>query len=165
MPNSISRSDSATGVAERIDYAYDGNLVTGETISGTVNGSLTWTYDSDFAVRSLSINGGPAITFTYDNDKSLTAAGTETLTRNTSNGLLTGTTLGTVTDSYTYDTFGAPSRYTAKAGGAAIFDVQYTRDGLGRISRKVETIGGVATTYDYTYDLAGRLTGVSGELV
>jgi RHS repeat-associated protein len=39
--------------------------------------------------------------------------------------------------------------------------VQYTRDSLGRITQKVETIGGVTTTTVYGYDQAGRLTDVT----
>ena len=38
--------------------------------------------------------------------------------------------------------------------------MQYARDKLGRITQKTETIGGVTDVYDYTYDLAGRLSGV-----
>jgi len=41
------------------------------------------------------------------------------------------------------------------------FATSYTRDKLGRITQKVETIQGITTTTDYVYDLAGRLTGVS----
>ena len=37
----------------------------------------------------------------------------------------------------------------------------YTRDALGRITQKVETIGGVTTTTVYGYDFAGRLTDVT----
>src|SRR5207249_4166446 len=37
----------------------------------------------------------------------------------------------------------------------------YTRDKLGRISQKTETIGGVTDTFVYTYDTAGRLTDVT----
>jgi len=37
---------------------------------------------------------------------------------------------------------------------------EYTRDLLGRITRKVETLGGVTHTFDYGYDLAGRLSEV-----
>ena len=37
----------------------------------------------------------------------------------------------------------------------------YTRDDLGRITSKTETVGGVTTTYGYGYDTAGRLTSVS----
>ena len=41
--------------------------------------------------------------------------------------------------------------------GSPFYAAQYTRDKLGRITQKVETIGGVTTTFDYDYDLAGRL--------
>ncbi|MFO1352643.1 MAG: RHS repeat-associated core domain-containing protein [Gammaproteobacteria bacterium] len=42
-----------------------------------------------------------------------------------------------------------------------LYSAQYTRDGLGRISQKVETIGGVTATFGYDYDAAGRLSEVS----
>jgi len=38
--------------------------------------------------------------------------------------------------------------------------VQYTRDAIGRIATKTETIGGVSTVYEYGYDVAGRLAAV-----
>jgi RHS repeat-associated protein len=39
--------------------------------------------------------------------------------------------------------------------------VTYTRDKLGRITQKTETIGGSTNTFVYTYDTAGRLTDVN----
>ncbi len=39
--------------------------------------------------------------------------------------------------------------------------VQFVRDKLGRITQKTETIGGVTSTYGYTYDSTGRLTAVT----
>src|SRR6266571_3941887 len=42
-----------------------------------------------------------------------------------------------------------------------LFDVQYTRDNLGRTTQKVETIGSSTNTFIYTYDTAGRLTDVN----
>ncbi|MCP4475942.1 MAG: RHS repeat protein, partial [Gammaproteobacteria bacterium] len=39
----------------------------------------------------------------------------------------------------------------------SLFNTSYTRDRLGRIKQKTETIQGVPTTTDYAYDLAGRL--------
>jgi YD repeat-containing protein len=36
----------------------------------------------------------------------------------------------------------------------------YPRDALGRITEKVETLGGATTTHAYIYDLAGRLAEV-----
>jgi len=138
-------------------YSYDGSLLTGTTWSGPVAGSVTRTYDTDFRVSSQSVNGANPVAFTYDADSLLTGAGSLTLTRNAQNGLLTGSTLGVVTDSRTYSTFGELGSYTANVGGSPVFSTAYTRDKLGRITQKVETIGGVTTTFDYDYDLAGRL--------
>ncbi|MEW8052519.1 MAG: RHS repeat-associated core domain-containing protein [Candidatus Thiodiazotropha sp.] len=42
-----------------------------------------------------------------------------------------------------------------------LFGISYTRDKLGRITEKVETIEGDTTTYAYGYDLVGRLETVS----
>jgi YD repeat-containing protein len=42
-----------------------------------------------------------------------------------------------------------------------LYSAQYTYDKLGRITQKIETVQGVQNTFDYSYDTAGRLTGVS----
>ena len=66
-----------------------------------------------------------------------------------------------MTDTTTYNGFGEVESYQASASGTALLSEHYTRDSLGRISQKVETIDGVTTTYGYTYDTAGRLTQVT----
>ncbi len=134
-----------------------GSLLTGTTWSGPVAGSVTRTFDTDFRVSSQSVNGANPVTFTYDADSLLTGAGSLTLTRSAQNGLLTGSTLGVVTDSRTYSTFGELGSYTANVSGSPVFSTAYTHDKLGRITQQVESIGGVTTTFDYSYDLAGRL--------
>src|SRR5574337_1435992 len=140
-----------------LTYTYDGSLLTGTTWSGPIAGSVTRTYDTDFRVSSQSVNGANPVAFTYDPDSLLTGAGSLTLTRSPSNGLLTGTTLGNVTDTRTYNTFGESLTYTASYSGTPFYATQYTRDKLGRITQQVETIGGVPTTFDYSYDIAGHL--------
>ncbi|HET9531618.1 MAG TPA: RHS repeat-associated core domain-containing protein [Blastocatellia bacterium] len=146
--------------ANTLTYTYDGSLLTGATWAGAVSGSFTRTFDNNFRIASQSVNGANTINFAYDNDDLLTAAGSLTLTRNAQNGLITGTTLGSVTDSRSYNGFGELSTYNAAHNGSGIYGVTYTRDKLGRITQKAETIGGATDTYDYSYDLAGRLTQV-----
>ncbi len=144
-------------------YTYDGALVTSETWGGPpgdVAGSVGRAYDSDFRVASESVNGAPPITFGYDPDSLLTQAGALTLTRDAQTGFLTGTALGSATDTRTYSTFGELMSYRAATGLTDLLAVQYTRDSLGRITQKTETIGGVTETSAYTYDVAGRLTEV-----
>ncbi len=125
-----------------------------------MTGSVSRTYDSDFRIASESVNGANAITFGYDPDSLLTQAGALTLSRDPQTGLLTGTTLGSLTDTRSYSTFGELSSYRAAFGTTALLDVQYSRDSLGRITQKTETIGGVTKTFTYSYDPAGRLVEV-----
>ena len=162
------RYDAVTGNLERIDasgstlsYAYDGSLPTGESWSGTVAGSVGRTYDNDFRITSQSVNGGSTVAFTYDADDLLTSTGALTIARDAQNGLVTGTTLGMVSDTLGYNSLGEVSSYQATVDGTPIFSEAYTRDGLGRIAVKTETIGGVTSTYVYGYDVAGRLTDVT----
>jgi RHS repeat-associated protein len=149
--------DSPSGISNT--YAHDGTLVTSETWAGAVAGSVSWTNDNSFRITGISINGGNAIAYQYDNDSLITKAGDLTLTRSAQNGFLTGSTLGNVTDAWTYNSFGEPASYTARYGANEIFKQQFTYDKLGRISQKVETEG-VTDTYEYVYDASGRLTEV-----
>ncbi len=123
-------------------------------------GSVSRTYDNDFRLTSRSVNGGNTISFGYDNDSLLTSVGAETLTYDPANGLLTGTTLGVVTDGFTYNGFADVDIYTASVNASAVFSTSFVRDKLGRITQKTETVQGVTHVFDYSYDTAGRLTNV-----
>lgn len=148
---------SITTPGSTLSYTYDGSLLKSTTWSGTVPGSVSRNYDNNFRITSQSVNGANTINFGYDNDSLLTSAGSLLVTRHPSHGLITGTTLGTVTDTRGYSTFGELSSYTANVSGSPVFAMTFTRDKLGRITQKVETISSTTTTFDYAYDPAGRL--------
>jgi RHS repeat-associated protein len=95
-----------------------------------------------------------------DNNGLLTGAGALMITHDPTNGLISGTSLGAVTDTRSFNTYGELTGYTGNINGVAALSDTYTRDTLGRITEKVETIQGQQATYDYTYDTAGRLTQV-----
>jgi YD repeat-containing protein len=63
-----------------LGYTYNGSLLTGTTWTGPIAGSVTRTYDNNFRVTSLSVNGANPISLTYDNDSLLTGVGAMTLT-------------------------------------------------------------------------------------
>ena len=140
-----------------LSYSYSGSLLTQTDWSGPIVGSVSRGYDNDFRMTSLSVSGGWSITFQYDADSLLAQAGQLTLNRNAQNGLLTSTVLGDLTDSRGYNSFGEIATYSASASGNALLAINYTRDKLGRITQKTETIGGATNTFSYDYDLAGRL--------
>lgn len=157
-------SSASINGGEALAYGYNGPLPTSSALTGTVSGTISRVYNNNFWVTSESINGGNTVNFTYDNDGLITKAGALTLKLDPKDGLIKGSTLGSVTDTLTYDTFGELTGYTAnhKVGttNTTLYAATYTRDADGRISGKTETIGGKKNAYTYSYDAAGRLTGV-----
>lgn len=148
-------------------YTYDGGLVTASVAGGAVAGSVGRTYDASLRRSSVSLNGADSITLTYDADDLPTQVGSLALTRHPQHGLVTGTTLGAVTDASTYTGFAELASYTASASGVAQLSVLYARDALGRITTRTETLQGATDTYAYAYDAAGRVSSVrkNGALV
>jgi RHS repeat-associated protein len=145
---------------DSLTYTYTGTLLANATWAGSVTGSVGRTYDNDFRLVSLTVNGADPVSFQYDADSLLTKAGLLILDRDPHNGLVTGTTLGSTTDSTNYNGFAQVADYTVKYGGAEVFKTVLTYDGVGRIATKAETIGGTATVFAYGYDPAGQLSEV-----
>ena len=147
---------------------YDGALVTDMIWAGPVGGSVEQTYDDDLRVASRSVNGSHTINFTYDVDSQLESVGDPVfgpllaLGRD-ANGQVTGSTLDTVTDATVYSGFGESDLYTVDVNSNEVFKQDYFRDDLGRITRIIETLDTppTSTTFEYTYDLAGRLEAVT----
>ncbi len=143
-----------------LTYTYNGEILTHVAWNGPLNGFVGYTYDEGARLAQLNVNGTPHA-FTYDSDDALTHAGALTLAYHPTTGLLTGTTLSGVTDSWTFNAFAELSGYSAAYNAANVFAATYTRDALGRITQKVETVNGVTETWAYTYDPAGRLATVT----
>ncbi|MEW6774692.1 MAG: putative Ig domain-containing protein [Bdellovibrionota bacterium] len=140
-----------------LDYTYDGNLLASTTWSGSqVVGNVSRTYNNDLLVSFLSVNAD-SIPLTYDDDSLLIGAGTLSIARDPVTGLITSTALGGVTDSRDYNSFGELQGYDASYNFSTLYSSNLTRDTLGRITQKVETILGATTTYDYFYDSIGHL--------
>jgi RHS repeat-associated protein len=77
------------------------------------------------------------------------------------NGLLTASTLDSITDQWSYNAFGEPVSYAASSGGSPLFSEQLTRNDAGQITQKSESVSGTTRTYIYGYDGVGRLTSVA----
>ncbi len=84
-----------------VQYSFDGFLRTKLHWSGF--DAVSFAYDSNFRVVTETA-ASSAITLGYDPDGLLTGAGSISITRDSSNGgRITGTTLGSISDSTTYD--------------------------------------------------------------
>ncbi|QDK40564.1 hypothetical protein DOM21_03670 [Bacteriovorax stolpii] len=167
---------------ERPSYvAYNGLNTTlgylGDTVSsmilrdGANNTIYTYERTPDSTqggrVGNETINGGnfnsvpKTIEYSYDDDGYLIGAGDMELQYNTPNGQLEHTKMGSIRDYYYYNSFGEIRAYKAKFQSNEIYSYNLTRDGIGRITQKMEILNGVTKTFDYVYDTVGRLTQVS----
>jgi YD repeat-containing protein len=141
-----------------LTYSYLGELLFQESWDGAVDGSVERVYDNHQRVAAQSVNSASSVTFGYDADGFMTAAGALTMSRHPQHGLLTGTTLGDVTDSYGRNDFGEVTQYVANYDGTPVLEIEYERDQVGRIVKKTESVeGGSPVETHYQYDMAGRL--------
>lgn len=142
---------------ERLAWQYDGPLLVRESASGTVSGSVSRRYDTDFRVAEVAVNDA-GVSYAYDSDGLLTAAGPVAMTRSATTGQLQSATTGTVVTSYTYDVYGAPASIETRVGPTVVFREALMWDDIGRIAVKEVTIQGSANRWEYAYDGASRLS-------
>jgi RHS repeat-associated protein len=153
-------SSITTAGGTTVSFSRDGFLLTDASWTGAVAGSIHWTYDNNFRIALEQVLGTPAVAFAYDADGLTTSAGNESLSYDSQNGALVGSTVGSVVDSYTYSLLGEVATYAAHYQSTNLLSVTYTRDNAGRIAAKQETIDGQSHTTSYQYDSRGRLAQV-----
>ncbi len=156
---STGRLATLSSAAGLISYQFDGSLPLSESWSGgSVTGSVQWSYDNSQRIQTESVNGS-SVTFVHDKDDLLVATGAMTIVPDPQTGLLAGTAISNTVTQVTRNGFGEKSKVTATVSGKPVYTVSYdTRDALGRITSKTETISGTSTSYAYAYDAVGRLT-------
>jgi len=141
---------------ESSSYTYDGSLLLTDTRAGTMNALIDYTYNSDLQIDSIGY-ADASESFLYDNDGLLTDAGAYSITRDAANGLPESVTDSTVTQGRDFSSYGEVDGIDYTVGATAPYSWSVVRDNAGRITQKVENIGVDSVTWDYTYDLMGRL--------
>jgi len=152
-------SGSASRDGQMATYTYDGGLFSGQTLSGLVSGSLAFTYNNNLLPSQFNYPGASLI-LSYDDDRLLSGIGSITLQRDPDNGLLSGWSEGAFQAAFTYNPYGEPATRTFSQSGT-LYSSTLSYDVLGRLSEKVETVGGATHTWSYTYDAPGQLATVS----
>ena len=164
---SISRDDGTT--VRSLQFTYDGPLPASTTwahASEVANGSVSYGYDAHFRLDQVRVNGQVTADYAYDADGLITSAGALTVTPDAVTGLLSSTTLGDVSDSYSWTSFAELDTRDSTYLGSLYYreDVDATtRDARGRIRDVTEEITTTGTgpldtrTRGYAYDPAGRL--------
>ncbi len=141
-------------------YSYDGDLHTSTQFTGPITGTISTGYDNFFRVSEVGVNGS-TLFYYYDDDGLLTGAGALSLTRNLSNGFVTGSLLGQIESEQTYNSFGEVDRFTVKQGTNILFQEVYEHNAVSLITRKDVTVAGQTNNYRYEYNNVGRLSDVT----
>ncbi len=137
------------------------SLLTSQTWSGAVNGSVSWTFDPDGRLATRSVNGGDTVSYTYDNDGLLESVGTLSMTLDGDSGYVTATTQGVVTTSASPTAFGELDTFSA-TGTDLVYSADHDYDAAGQLWRKTEQHGALAEqVFEYGYDAQGRLETVT----
>lgn len=168
----VSRIDSADGIGSEFTYFLK-NILSESQIRSSDDfqyAKIDYSFDSDHRRSSRTLQGNTStipstITTTFNDDDMPTQVGSMALAYSYPSGRLSTTNLDRVSDSRTYDTYGQLESYTAvytpvSGPVQTLYSYTFTRDVMGRISSKSETVLGVTTVYDYSFDTTGRLTTV-----
>ena len=137
---------------------YSGGRLTGLVYSGAVSGEIAFARNAQRRLEMVSVVGMP-FDYVRDDDGSITQAGELALSYEPNTGGLAEITLGAVEEVYAYNDYSELIRHTVTANAAIVYDVEYERDALGRITRRSESVVGTMTIHDYEYDASGRLIG------
>ncbi|MEZ5328262.1 MAG: RHS repeat-associated core domain-containing protein [Verrucomicrobiales bacterium] len=143
---------------DQLDYTYDAHgRLSLSTWSGVVNGTVGRTYDDRGRVDSLEVNATTNLPITYDADDLVVGTGSMVVSRDPSSGSIVATTLGKCTDTWAYNARDELISYTARYDGESRYVLALTRDKLGRVVAKTETMGGATLRMEYVYAPSGRL--------
>ena len=151
---------SITAPDAETTYSYQGNLLELTRWHGPFAASYRQLTNADLQLASDTA-AGSSIAYTYDQDGLVTSAGTESLVHASQTALITETTLASVSDSYGYDAYGDLASYQAGYQDSPLYDVQLSRDDLGRIVAREETIQDQVHRDSFAYDSRGRLAQVT----
>jgi RHS repeat-associated protein len=170
-PNSelVQSIRSPDGVTSEFTYFGLDRLVSEKQVLGSQSTEIHYEYDNFFRPvhRTLKIDSQVVsrVTTTYRPDGKPSQIGEMTLEYDVISGRLVTTTIGQTKDHRTYDAYGNLQSYRSVFLSGTqeqpLYSYELGRDALHRIVTKVETIQGETNSYEYSYDVAGRLSSVA----
>jgi len=145
---------------ESIEYSYDGSLLTQITQSGVLSQTLNFGYNDDMLIASINY-ADKSYALSYDNDGLLISQGDYTITRESSNGMATKISDGTLSQTRSFSTYAELDSIDNTINNLPVYGYNITaRDKNGKITQKEEYANTTTYTYDYRYDSDGRLVEV-----
>ena len=159
----VSATPDGGGTAQTVAFGYDGQLTTSADFAGPASGEYDFSYDDNFWLTGTTLTAGPDVAssaIARDDDGRVTAIGPFNVGRAGPAGTASSYSDGTQATELGYDTNGRVNQRRLVANGTQRYKATLTRGADGKITKKVEVVGGTSTTYDYVYDDDGQLTRV-----
>ena len=171
----LSRVNAGSSAEQGLYFAYDGPLLHIVHAYGEVPWYAVYSYDNNLQPkRKLAVIGGPSmppaglqVEHEYDDDGFLIGYfipevnyRVSFLSRDPASGKLTKAKYYLeYDDTFSYNSFGEIISYSGLRPDLNIeYTYNITRDKLGRIQSKSESLLGNSISHDFEYDLSGRLT-------
>ncbi len=142
-----------------VSDAYTGADITAETTTGRVTGTVSRTVDPTGRTLSETAGSAPVVQYAYDAAGNLTRAGAMRIVDAPGTGRIRTETLGSLRATFTTNQFGETTEEKITGpGGAAVADLIYQRDHLGRVTEFDTSAPGHQVRTGFRYDPAGRVT-------
>jgi RHS repeat-associated protein len=142
-----------------LGFSYAGSLPVGQTWSGVIDGSIAWSFDENLRISTEEVKG-ESVSYEYDDDGLLEKVGDLIVDRSASLGHVSETRLFDVDTEWTINEYGETTAQTVSHGIDQLYETVDTRDALGRLVQRTETILGGTIEQTFAYDLRGRVTRV-----
>ncbi len=166
---SIKRTPVTNGDEQEITYGYDGSYQTSATFSGVANAEFNYSLDSKLlfitGITMESDDDTISTVVTYDDDGLITGFGSFAFGRGGPGGSLDKISDSNLTLDLTHDSHALVDGRTVRVRSTDYYSLDLTRNSLGYIEQKTETVDGVTHSYDYIYDSVGRLLEVKRDTV
>jgi RHS repeat-associated protein len=162
-PRRFDWTPAGGGADQSLTYAYDADLPTRATYSGTAAGEFEYRYDANRRLSGIKLTSGASVVdspVTRDGDGLATGLGPFAFQRNGPDAAVSRIADSALALTLSHDGRGRAASRSVTVAGQPVYGAVLTRDAAGRVTRRVETVAGVATTSDYGYDADGRLVQV-----
>ncbi len=149
------RLATTSSPAGETTLTYDGTVIVGMALDYGYTTAVTRVFDDRLRLSSEKV-GNSNVAYSRDADGLLTQVGPLAITWRNNAAVAESMTAGTLTTAFTYSSHGE----TIEEQTPGVYGYALQLDDRGFITRRTESVEGLASQYDYSYDVNGRLTEV-----
>lgn len=145
---------------QELAIAYDGPLVTSVAWHGPAMATVRYTYDADFHLASIELEGGAARRLARDADGFITASGPFSMSRDGPGGAASTISDERMAIAYEFDASGRIAGRTHRVAGSEFYRIRIGREPGRGVRDRDEVIDGATISRTYTSDDDGQLVAV-----